>query len=152
MTSYQQDPMPVFVIKAKDKIAPLIVAQYAEACRARGWDDQAAEVDKALDEINEWRDRHRDLVKVPEHKHVPAAQDRKVVLSRVRLPLDAHRSDLLLIGDSFEEGGRYVQFEVPRAESERWTWLEWDDVYDRLAGEWRQRFTDQTAGGIDSHA
>ena len=67
------DPMPVFVLKAKDKIAPLIVARYAEACLARGWDDQAAEVERALDEINEWRERHFDLVKAPDHKHVPVA-------------------------------------------------------------------------------
>jgi hypothetical protein len=62
------------------------------------------------------------------------------MLTRLRLALDSHNSDLLLVGDRFAEGGRYVQLEVPRAESEQWSWLDWDDAYDRLAAEWRGRF------------
>lgn len=61
-------------------------------------------------------------------------------LKRLRLELDRHDSDLLLVGDRFEEGSRYVQAEVLRSESAAWTWLEWDDAYDRLAEKWRQRF------------
>ncbi len=61
-------------------------------------------------------------------------------LLRLRLPLDNHDSVLLLVGDRFEEGGRYVQMEVSRLESVQWTWLDWDDAYDRLAKRWRARF------------
>jgi hypothetical protein len=61
-------------------------------------------------------------------------------LKRLKLPLDAHRSDLLLVGDEFTEGGRYVQIEIPRDASAAWDWLEWDDTYDRLAREWRGQF------------
>ncbi len=56
-----------------------------------------------------------------------------VTLLRLRLPLDAHGSDLLLVGDRFEEGGRYVQGEYSRFHTGDWTWLDWDDAYDRLA-------------------
>lgn len=65
-------------------------------------------------------------------------------LRRMRLPLDRHGSDLLVVGDSFEESGRYVQVEIPRATSAAWMWLDWDDAYDRLAREWRHRFMDET--------
>jgi hypothetical protein len=61
-------------------------------------------------------------------------------LKRLRLALETHDSDLLLVGDRFEEGGRYVQAEVPRVESAAWSWLEWDDTYDRLAETWRRRY------------
>lgn len=61
-------------------------------------------------------------------------------LRRMRLPLDNHASDLMLVGDRFEEGGRYVQREVPRADSEAWSWLDWDERYDRLADEWHARY------------
>jgi hypothetical protein len=62
-------------------------------------------------------------------------------LRRLRLALDAHDSDLLLVGDRFEEGGRYVQAEISRSTSAAWTWVEWDLAYDRLARDWRSRFT-----------
>lgn len=61
-------------------------------------------------------------------------------LCRLRLPLDNHDSDLLLVGDSFERGGHYVQLEVPRAESDGWTYPDWMEAYARLAREWRSRF------------
>lgn len=64
-------------------------------------------------------------------------------LKRLRLPLDPHDIDLVLVGDVFEEGGRYVQQVVARQVSAEWTWLDWDDMYDRLADEWRRRFGDQ---------
>ena len=41
----------------------------------------------------------------------------------MRLPLKRHSSELLLVGDKFEEGGRYVAVEVPLSESESWNWL-----------------------------
>lgn len=61
-------------------------------------------------------------------------------LKRLLLPLDNVGGDLLLVGDFFEEGGRYVQVEIKRAESGEWSWLDWDDAYDRLAREWHGRF------------
>jgi hypothetical protein len=59
---------------------------------------------------------------------------------RLRLPLDAHDSDLLLVGDRFEEGGLYLQMEIHRSVSATWTWLDWDEAYDRLARKWHARF------------
>ena len=61
-------------------------------------------------------------------------------LKRLRLALDRHDSDLLLVGDRFQDGGRYVQLEVPRGESQGWNWLDWNEAYDRLAREWIHLF------------
>jgi len=58
----------------------------------------------------------------------------------LRLALDLHGSDLILVGDVFDEGGRFVQVEVHREDSETWSWLDWDDEYDRLAAEWHRQF------------
>lgn len=69
----QDDPMPVFVLKAKDQFAFAVVVIYRETCKANGLHEQAAEVDKALAEMKAWRDRNRELVKLPYHKHVPVA-------------------------------------------------------------------------------
>lgn len=69
--------------------------------------------------------------------HHKVSHPHKVILRRLRLPLDSHNSDLLLVGDTFDnEGGQYVQHEVPRAESEGWSWLDWDIRYDILDREW----------------
>ena len=67
-------------------------------------------------------------------------------LQRLRLALDLHGTDLLLVGDVFAEGGRYVQAEVHRPDSASWTWLTWDDQYDRLEREWHARFGALTEG------
>jgi hypothetical protein len=58
-------------------------------------------------------------------------------LKRLRLTLDRYNTELLLVGDRFEEGGRYVQAYMgdPGA-----TWLDYDEAYDRLAGEWQRKF------------
>lgn len=69
-----EDPMPVFTLKAKDKLALLAVQHYELLCRERGLDDQADEVVKAIDEMAEWRHRHRSLVRLSDHPHVPATQ------------------------------------------------------------------------------
>lgn len=64
-------------------------------------------------------------------------------LRRIRLALDNHASDLLIVlpaDDPLNTGSRYVQLEVRRAESDQWSWLMWDDVYDKLADEWRTQF------------
>lgn len=62
-----------------------------------------------------------------------------VTLRRLRLPLEQHDSDLILVGDTFDEGGRYVQLEIHRSTSEAWTWTDWDDAYDQLARSWHGR-------------
>jgi hypothetical protein len=68
--------------------------------------------------------------------HAPTA------LRRMRLPLDRHDSTLLLVGDTFDEGGRYTQMEVPNVKTATWSWLDWDEAYDVLAAEWKARFSD----------
>lgn len=65
------DPMPVFVIKGKDRLAPAAVDAYFTLCLAQGLPEQAAEVADAAREIREWQDRNPDLVKTPNHPHVP---------------------------------------------------------------------------------
>lgn len=64
--------MPVFVLKAQDKLAPFTVEAYHGLCCAAGLYDQACEVSDALEEIVAWQRRHPDRVKMPDHKHVPA--------------------------------------------------------------------------------
>jgi hypothetical protein len=66
------DPMPVFVIKGKDRLAPDAVAAYSDLCLAGELDEQWAEVQAALAEIICWQRRHPGLVETPDHKHVPA--------------------------------------------------------------------------------
>lgn len=70
----QPDPMPLFTIKAKDKLAVLAVEHYAQLCREHGLSEQAVEVDRAADELIDWRERNPGQVKLPDHPHVPAAQ------------------------------------------------------------------------------
>jgi hypothetical protein len=69
------DPMPVFTIKAKDDLAPAAIRAYRLLCGERGLLEQAAEVDKALDEITAWRARNPDLTKLPDHPHVPVNEE-----------------------------------------------------------------------------
>lgn len=68
----EEDPMPVFVIKGKDRLAPAAVNAYFTLCLSRGLSGQAAEVADAEQEIREWQYRHPNLVKYPDHPHVPA--------------------------------------------------------------------------------
>jgi hypothetical protein len=65
------DPMPVFVIKAKDALALATIERYRRLCLQRGLDVQAVEVEKAAVEIAEWQQRHSSLVQLPDHQHVP---------------------------------------------------------------------------------
>lgn len=66
------DPMPVFVLKGKDRLALGAISQYSLLCLKAGLIDQAAEVDKAYAEIRAWQGRHPELMKLPDHEHVPA--------------------------------------------------------------------------------
>jgi hypothetical protein len=63
------DPVPVFTLLAKDQLAVDTVAYYQQQCRTHGLTGQAAQVGLALDEFAAWRQRHPDLVKVPDHRH-----------------------------------------------------------------------------------
>lgn len=65
------DPMPVFTIQGTDQLAPDAVAAYQNLCVQAGLSDQANQVWLALGEIARWQSRHPDLVKLPDHKHVP---------------------------------------------------------------------------------
>jgi hypothetical protein len=69
------DPMPVFVIKAKDKLAASTIECYLAYCEDEGLDEQAEEVRKALDEIEAWQSRHSDAMKLPDHPHVPVSAE-----------------------------------------------------------------------------
>ncbi len=69
--SPDEDPMPVFVIKGKDRLAPGVVNAYRSLCTLNGLDEQATQVDLARQEIIDWQQRHPDLVKTPDHPHVP---------------------------------------------------------------------------------
>lgn len=73
--------MPVFVLKAKDNLAPGAVANYAILCEAVGLTDQAREVRKALAEIVVWRENNRSLCKWPDHDHVAADEPGAVTLT-----------------------------------------------------------------------
>ena len=68
----ESDPMPVFVIKGKDKLAPRAVDAYAQLCDTLGLDEQRRPVDLGAEEIRGWQQRHPGLVKLPDHPHVPA--------------------------------------------------------------------------------
>lgn len=67
----EEDPMPVFVIKGQDRLAADAVSAYYTLCLAQGLTDQAGQVADAVREIRDWQDRHPDLVKAPDHEHVP---------------------------------------------------------------------------------
>lgn len=68
------DPMPVFTIKAQDQLAVVAVEHYRHLCEINGLTDQAAEVEKAIDEIEQWQHRHTDRVKRPDHQHMPVGK------------------------------------------------------------------------------
>lgn len=67
------DPEPRFVIHGKDKLAFAAVRAYQVLCYESGLGAQADQVWFALREIEEWQQHHPDLVKLPDHQHVPAA-------------------------------------------------------------------------------
>ena len=63
--------LPVFVIKAKDALAVLALRGYQRECQEHGLANQAVEVEKAIGEIHEWQRDNIDLIKLPDHAHVP---------------------------------------------------------------------------------
>lgn len=68
------DPMPVFPLLGNDQLAPAAVNAYRTACALNNLTDQVHQVDLALAEMVDWQLRHPDLVKLPDHEHVPAAR------------------------------------------------------------------------------
>lgn len=66
--------MPVFVIKAKDKLAITAVWYYEQLCVQQGLMEQADEVRKAREEMSGWQISNLDLVQMPDHKHVPVTE------------------------------------------------------------------------------
>jgi hypothetical protein len=66
--------MPVFVLKAKDALAVWPIEDYRRECVRHGLIDQAEQVQLAIDEIKAWQAAHWDLVKLPDHKHVPVGE------------------------------------------------------------------------------
>ena len=65
---------PRFVLKAQDELALEAITAYREACRVNELHDQAAEVDKAIQEFVEWRVANPEAMKMPDHKHIPAGE------------------------------------------------------------------------------
>ena len=68
------DPMPVFPLKGKDALAPGTVDYYRRECNRHGLHEQAAQVELAFREMAAWQRRNPDLVKLPDHDHVPARE------------------------------------------------------------------------------
>jgi hypothetical protein len=77
MTTDQADPMPVFTIKGKDQLAVAAIEHYRYLCDINNLTEQAAEVEKAIIEIEHWQFRNPDRVKRPDHRHVPVAGEAK---------------------------------------------------------------------------
>lgn len=67
----QPDPMPVFVVKGKDFLAPGTVEAYRDMCVDAGLANQAREVALAHEEIMQWQTRNPHRLRWPAHEHVP---------------------------------------------------------------------------------
>jgi hypothetical protein len=67
--------MPEFTIKAKDEFAISTLIAYREECINFRLEDQAKEVQLAIEEMIDWRSDNPELVKYPDHKHIPAGED-----------------------------------------------------------------------------
>lgn len=67
--------MPVFTIKAKDRLAIAVIHAYQALCEDRGLPQQAAEVGKALTEMVQWQARNPEQMQMPDHPHVPVGSD-----------------------------------------------------------------------------
>lgn len=65
------DPMPVFVIKGKDKLALAAIRAYRALCEEHGLTEQAQEVGKAHREMRGWQRRNAASMQIPNHPHVP---------------------------------------------------------------------------------
>jgi hypothetical protein len=68
---HADDPMPVFVIKAKDNLAPRAIEFYCWLLQEVGLTAQEAQARLALAEVMAWRERNPGACKWPDHMHVP---------------------------------------------------------------------------------
>jgi hypothetical protein len=66
--------MPVFVIKGKDKFALRLLITHRDLCIANGLIKQSLEDQKAIDELVDWQDENPELMKFPDHKHIPVGE------------------------------------------------------------------------------
>lgn len=66
------DPMPVFVLKAKDLRAFAAFRAYRAECSAHSLVGMAGQVARAEDEWLAWQDRNADKLGQPDHEHVSA--------------------------------------------------------------------------------
>ncbi len=66
--------MPVFVIKARDHLAPAAIEEYRRLCVSNGLAEQAEQVALAFREVVEWRTAHPDECKWPDHDHASAGE------------------------------------------------------------------------------
>jgi len=55
---------------------------------------------------------------------------------RISLVINGNTHHLLLVGDRFEEGGRYVHTLIPRYESASWSPTDWEEQYQILTQWW----------------
>lgn len=111
------DPMPVFVIKGKDRLAPEAIAAYSKLCLAGELDEQWVEVETALAEIVVWQQRHPDLVKTPSHKHVSAARPFDAAVNRYASNMRAAGLDVSVT--QIAPGQIQVSGRVPGSEQDR---------------------------------
>lgn len=65
--------MPWFTLLAKDRLAVETIEFYRDRCAEAGLAEQAAEVEKALEEFRDWQREWSQQVKMPDHAHVPCA-------------------------------------------------------------------------------
>lgn len=65
------DPMPVFTIKAKDRLALEAIRAYRRLCVEHGLTAQAREVGQAMHEMRSWQERNPDRLQLPDHAHIP---------------------------------------------------------------------------------
>lgn len=61
-------------------------------------------------------------------------------MKRMRLELAQFGAEVLLVGDRFEEGGRYVQLVVEEHARAVWDAADYLNAFDRLEREWLARF------------
>lgn len=98
------DPMPVFVIKGKDLLAPDAIAAYQNACVARGLNEQAQQVWLALREVAGWQSRNPELVKLPDHQHVPVGSWPRADVGAIERDAAVHAAQLGETPEKYAEG------------------------------------------------
>jgi len=60
---------PIFVVRAQDKFAPMLVETHIQLCVEERLFEQASQSDYAYREIVQWQHANPERVKLPDHKH-----------------------------------------------------------------------------------